>query len=151
MSTRIEKTDAEWRAELTAEQYDVLRRKGTERPFTGEYVDTKDEGVYRCAGCGAELFRSDAKYDSGSGWPSFVEPTSLESVVTETDTSHGMIRTEVTCAACGGHLGHVFPDGPMDRGGLRYCINSASLRFIARDDMKAQGYEAYLDQVEDVR
>jgi peptide-methionine (R)-S-oxide reductase len=126
MSTRIEKTDAEWRAELTAEQYDVLRRKGTERPFTGEYVDTKDEGVYRCAGCGAELFRSDAKYDSGSGWPSFVEPTSLESVVTETDTSHGMIRTEVTCAACGGHLGHVFPDGP-GLTGQRYCINSCAL------------------------
>jgi peptide-methionine (R)-S-oxide reductase len=104
----------------------VLRRKGTERPFTGEYVDTKDEGVYRCAGCGAELFRSDAKYDSGSGWPSFVEPTSLESVVTETDTSHGMIRTEVTCAACGGHLGHVFPDG-SGLTGQRYCINSCAL------------------------
>jgi peptide-methionine (R)-S-oxide reductase len=126
MSTKIEKTDAEWRAELSREQYEVLRRKATERPFTGEYVDTKDQGVYRCAGCGAELFRSDAKYDSGSGWPSFVEPTSLDSVVTETDTSHGMVRTEVMCATCGGHLGHVFPDGPGPTG-QRYCINSCAL------------------------
>ena len=130
MRTPVQKTDAEWRKELTPEQYDVLRRKGTERPFTGEYVDTKEAGVYRCAGCGAELFRSDAKYDSGSGWPSFVEPTSLESVVTETDTSHGMVRTEVTCAACGGHLGHVFPDGPGP-GGQRYCINSCALELEA--------------------
>ena len=130
MTTPVQKTDAEWRQELTPEQYDVLRRKGTERPFTGEYVDTKKAGVYRCAGCGAELFRSDAKYDSGSGWPSFVEPSSLESVVTETDTSHGMVRTEVTCAACGGHLGHVFPDGPGP-GGQRYCINSCALELEA--------------------
>jgi len=130
MRTPVQKTDAEWRKELTPEQYDVLRRKGTERPFTGEYVDTKEAGVYRCAGCGAELFRSDAKYDSGSGWPSFVEPTSLESVVTETDTSHGMVRTEVMCAACGGHLGHVFPDGPGP-GGQRYCINSCALELEA--------------------
>ena len=126
METNVQRTDAEWREALSPEQYEVLRRKGTERAFTGEYVDTKDPGVYRCAGCGAELFRSDAKYDSGSGWPSFVEPTSLSSVVTETDTSHGMIRTEVNCAACGGHLGHVFPDGPGPTG-QRYCINSCSL------------------------
>lgn len=126
MQTRVQKTDAEWRAELSAERYDVLRGKGTERAFTGEYVDTKDPGVYRCAGCGAELFRSDAKYDSGSGWPSFVEPSTLESVVTETDTTYGMVRTEVMCAACGGHLGHVFPDGPGPTG-QRYCINSCSL------------------------
>jgi peptide-methionine (R)-S-oxide reductase len=126
METNVQRTDAEWREALSPEQYEVLRGKGTERAFTGEYVDTKDPGVYRCAGCGAELFRSDAKFDSGSGWPSFVEPTSLSSVVTETDASHGMIRTEVNCAACGGHLGHVFPDGPGPTG-QRYCINSCAL------------------------
>ena len=127
MTTRIEKTDAEWRAELTQEQYEVLRRAATEPAFTGEYNDTKDTGIYRCAGCGAELFRSDAKFDSGSGWPSFVEPASLDSVETESDRSYGMVRTEVTCAACGGHLGHVFPDGPGPTG-ERYCINSCSLK-----------------------
>lgn len=127
MTTRIQKTDAEWRAELTQEQYEVLRRAATEPAFTGEYVDTKDTGSYRCAGCGAELFRSDAKFDSGSGWPSFVEPASLDSVEMESDRSYGMVRTEVTCAACGGHLGHVFPDGPGPTG-ERYCINSCSLK-----------------------
>ena len=127
MTTRIQKTDAEWRAALTQEQYEVLRRAATEPAFTGEYVDTKEPGIYRCAGCGAELFRSAAKFDSGSGWPSFVEPASLDSVETETDRSYGMVRTEVTCAACGGHLGHVFPDGPGPTG-ERYCINSCSLK-----------------------
>ena len=124
---KIEKTEAEWRAELDAEQYRVLRQKGTEAPFTGEYDHTFEPGTYRCAGCGATLFESDTKYDSGCGWPAFFAPAGENAVEEETDVTHGMIRTEVLCASCGGHLGHVFPDGPHPTG-VRYCINSAALR-----------------------
>jgi peptide-methionine (R)-S-oxide reductase len=128
MAEQVTKTDDEWRAELTPEQYDVLRRKGTERPFTGKYVDNKADGTYVCAACGNELFSSGTKFESGTGWPSFTDPMNTEHVELHEDRSHGMVRTEVTCKACGGHLGHVFPDGPGP-GGQRYCINSCSLDF----------------------
>jgi peptide-methionine (R)-S-oxide reductase len=123
---KIEKSDADWRSQLSPEQYRVLRKKGTEAPFTGEYDHVFRPGTYRCAGCGAELFVSGDKYDSGCGWPAFSAPASTDAVDEQTDLSHGMVRTEVLCSSCGGHLGHVFNDGPPSTG-LRYCINSAAL------------------------
>ncbi|HUJ36036.1 MAG TPA: peptide-methionine (R)-S-oxide reductase MsrB [Solirubrobacteraceae bacterium] len=125
---RVERTDHEWREQLSPEQYDVLRQKGTERPFTGAYVHEKRDGTYRCAGCGAELFSSQTKFESGTGWPSFTEPADRANVELLDDHSFGMHRIEVNCAACGGHLGHVFPDGPGATG-ERFCINSCSLEF----------------------
>jgi peptide-methionine (R)-S-oxide reductase len=128
MADQVTKTEDEWREQLTPEQYEVLRLKGTERAFTGKYVNNKDDGTYTCAACGTELFSSGTKFESGTGWPSFTEPMNTENVELHEDRSHGMVRTEVTCKACGGHLGHVFPDGPGP-GGQRYCINSCSLDF----------------------
>ena len=125
---KITLTEAEWRARLTPEQYHILREHGTERPFTGEYEKNKAAGAYLCAGCGAPLFESATKYDSGSGWPSYYQPMADAAVAEYNDTSYGRLRTEVRCAKCEGHLGHVFPDGPQPTG-LRYCINSAALRF----------------------
>ncbi|MEO6198612.1 MAG: peptide-methionine (R)-S-oxide reductase MsrB [Sphingomicrobium sp.] len=129
---KIDKTDAEWRAQLSPEQYRVLRKGGTEAPFSGDLLDTKSDGQFLCAACGEPLFASDSKYDSGSGWPSFTAPVADENVSEIRDQSHGMTRTEVRCARCEGHLGHVFPDGPGPEG-LRYCINSASLDFRKSD------------------
>ena len=127
MSPETNKTDQDWKQELTPQQFEVLRQGGTEQAFTGKYVDCHDDGTYRCAGCNTELFRSDTKFESGSGWPSFTEPANTEHVVLVEDRAHGMVRTEVRCAKCDGHLGHVFDDGPRDKGGMRYCINSLSL------------------------
>ena len=127
MSRKVEKSDAEWRAELSPEQYEITRKQGTERAFTGKYWDCHEDGTYHCSCCGALLFSSDDKYDSGSGWPSFVKPADPANVETDEDRSHYMVRVEIHCKSCGAHLGHVFEDGPRERGGMRYCINSASL------------------------
>ena len=132
MADKLTLTEDEWRAKLSPEQYTILRQKGTERAFTGKYEKNKAGGMYQCAGCGLPLFASDAKYDSGSGWPSFTAPVEDGAVDAHQDASHGMVRTEVTCSRCQGHLGHVFPDGPGESG-LRFCVNSASLDFTPED------------------
>src|SRR3954462_14728239 len=137
---KIQKTDQEWRAELTPEQYRILREKGTEAPFSGEYDFTFEDGTYHCAGCGAELFASETKYDSGCGWPAFYAPAGEDALEEETDTTYGMVRPEVMCASCGGHLGHVFPDGPALTG-QRYCIDSAALRLEEKEWRRRQRSE----------
>lgn len=128
MTQEQELSEKEWRERLTKEQFQILRLKGTERPFTGKYLDNKEKGIYKCAGCGQELFESETKYKSGCGWPSFFESLGEDKVETQPDRSHGMVRTEIICSNCGGHLGHVFNDGPEPTG-LRYCVNSVSLDF----------------------
>lgn len=125
----LQKSDSEWQSTLSPEQYYILRQKGTERPFTSPLEEVYDGGLYNCAACGNELFTSEAKFDSGCGWPSFFESLDPSKIVTKTDTTYGMVRTEIMCAKCGGHLGHVFDDGPKDKTGLRYCVNGGSLKF----------------------
>lgn len=144
MSDKIRKSDEEWKKELTPEQYRIARKKGTERAFTGEYYDSKEPGTYTCVCCGEPLFDSDAKFDSGTGWPSFTKPVDGDHLVEKSDRRHLMAGTEVRSRHGDSHLGHVFTDGPRDEGGLRYCINSAALRFIHRDNLEAQGYGHYL-------
>lgn len=129
----IDKPESEWKAELDEQSYRVLRDKGTERPNTGQYYLNKETGIYECKGCGNDIFHSSAKYDSGCGWPAFTEPIAPKAIDVQMDYTHMMIREEILCAKCGGHLGHRFPDGPKDRGGIRYCINSISMDFKNRD------------------
>ncbi|HEX3099662.1 MAG TPA: peptide-methionine (R)-S-oxide reductase MsrB [Patescibacteria group bacterium] len=131
---KITKSEEEWKKDLTPEQYAILREKGTEPPFTGKYVDNHDDGVYKCAACGLQLFDAGTKFDSGSGWPSFTEPANLENVELRPDNDADMVRTEVVCKRCGSHLGHVFDDGPRDKGGKRYCINSCALNFEKKSE-----------------
>ena len=144
------KTVAQYQAELSPIEFEVTQRSGTERPFTGKYWDHWSTGIYQCVCCGVQLFSSNTKFDAGCGWPSFSIPLENSAIREIKDSSHGMIRTEVRCQNCEAHLGHVFDDGPKDKGGKRYCINSASLRFIYRADMEAEGYGKYINQVEDV-
>src|SRR5262245_13485227 len=132
MTKKVNKSDEEWRQELTPEQFHICREKGTERPFTGQYAASKEKGIYKCVACGNELFDSGTKFESGTGWPSFYQPVQSENVDTEEDRSYGMRRTEVKCSACGAHLGHVFNDGPRPTG-LRYCINSAALKMEPKE------------------
>jgi peptide-methionine (R)-S-oxide reductase len=143
MAYEVTKSDTEWRAALGPDAFKVLREAATERPWSGALLDEHRDGLFRCRACDAPLFKSTAKFESGSGWPSFTDPMFGEAVETTTDRSHGMVRTEVTCARCGGHLGHVFDDGPVADGGLRYCINSAALRFVPESELDAQGYGEY--------
>ena len=138
------KSEEDWKKELNEAQYTILRKKGTERPHTGQYNMHFENGIYHCAGCKSPLFKSQTKFDAGCGWPSFTKPVEASYLNEISDTTHGMIRTEVRSTNGDSHLGHVFPDGPKDRGGLRYCINSASLRFVHVDDMEAEGYGKYV-------
>ncbi len=130
----LHKTEEEWKKELSPEEYDVLREQGTEAPFSGKLLNNKEDGMYRCRACGSALFSSSAKFESGTGWPSFTDPAVAENVGTRADDAYGMHRTEVFCKKCGGHLGHVFDDGPSDKGGKRYCINSVCLQFEKKED-----------------
>ena len=136
MNVPVTKTEEQWKQELSEEQFYVIRQKGTDRPYTGKYDQHWEAGTYECAACGAELFTSDTKFDAGCGWPSFYEALDKSKIIEHRDFSHGMIRTEVMCANCGGHLGHVFDDGPQDKTGLRYCINSTSINFHGTDSSK---------------